>query len=69
MTDYLLQWQRDNNENGRRKSKPVLCEECKGEVSPRNFFKPWQPKAPSRWSKGTKICEACHMKQLKEKKK
>ena len=66
--DYVLAWQRDNNEND-RKSRPVLCERCRGEVHHSDFFKPWQPRAVSRWSKGTKICEACHMKQLKEKKK
>ena len=64
MTDYLLQWQRDNNENGRREDKPVLCKECKGEVHWSDFFKKWQPKAVSRWL-SYKLCRRCHMEGKK----
>ena len=64
--DYLLEWQRDNNENGRRKRKPVLCSECKSDIPLKDLLAKWQPKSVSRWLWGPKICRKCNEEKKKK---
>ena len=64
--DYTLAWQRDNNENRRRRNGPT-CVHCKASVPLRHVNAKWQPAPTSRWSWGKLTCKSCKDKQEENK--